>query len=378
MAGIYIHIPFCRKRCHYCDFFKSTDLGFKSRILAGLKKELESRSPELIFEQINTIYLGGGTPSILSVDELSSLLETIRENYQVSEEAEITMEANPDDLSPSMLNALRETGFNRLSMGIQSFSESDLNLMNRRHSAKQAVESVNWAKQAGFTNISIDLIYGLPNQSLVEWERNVRTAVELDVQHISAYNLTYHEGTVFYERLKKGIFNELPDELSLQQFDLLIRELKNAGFEHYEISNFCKPGLYSQHNSAYWKNKKYLGIGPSAHSFDLFSRRWNVSSISEYLRGIENNELYSEVEILTEQDRYNDYIITSLRTIWGVSEEYIRTEYSSLYLAHFQDIKQKYVSSGHLINRTSAVCLSPEGLFISDKIMSDFMVVEAC
>ncbi len=376
MAGIYLHIPFCRKRCHYCDFFKSTDLSQKTRLLEGLRKELESRASELASEEINTIYLGGGTPSVLLIDELKDILQTIRQNYNVAPDAEITMEANPDDLSQAILSALREIGFNRLSMGVQSFSESDLKLMNRRHGVMQAVQSVKWTKTAGFANISIDLIYGLPNQTLEEWERNVRIAVELDVQHISAYNLTYHEGTVFYDRLKKGILKELPDELSLQQFELLISILKDAGFEHYEISNFCKPGLYSQHNSSYWKSKKYLGIGPSAHSFDLITRRWNVSSVSGYLDGIENNKPYSESEILTEQDRFNDYIITGLRTIWGISEELIQTEFSDHYLAHFQKIRDKYLSSGHVIENSGIVGLSPVGLFISDQIMADFMIVE--
>ncbi|MBV5348257.1 radical SAM family heme chaperone HemW [bacterium] len=376
MAGIYLHIPFCRKRCHYCDFFKSTDLSQKARLLDGLNKELIGRARELASEEINTIYLGGGTPSVLLIGELKDLLQTIGQNYQVSPEAEITMEANPDDLSQAILSVLREIGFNRLSMGVQSFSESDLKLMNRRHGVMQAIQSVKWAKTAGFANISIDLIYGLPNQTLEEWERNVRIAVELDVQHISAYNLTYHEGTVFYDRLKKGILKELPDELSLQQFEMLISILKDAGFEHYEISNFCKPGLYSQHNSSYWKSKKYLGIGPSAHSFDLQTRRWNVSSVSGYLDGIENNKPFSETEILSEQDRYNDYIITGLRTIWGTSEELIQTEFSENYLVHFQKVKDKYLNSGHVSETSGKICLSPEGLFISDQIMADFMVVE--
>ncbi len=375
MAGIYIHIPFCRKRCHYCDFFKSTDFSLKSRLLAGIKLELEYRAPELAHEEIFTIYLGGGTPSALLPDELNGILHTIRQNYAVSPEAEITMEANPDDLNQANLTALRKMGYNRLSMGIQSFAESDLKLMNRRHGVMQAVQSVKWAKNAGFSNLSIDLIYGLPNQTLEEWERNVRIAVELNVQHISAYNLTYHEGTVFYDQLKKGVLKELPDELSVQQFETLIRILKEAGFEHYEISNFCQPGFYSQHNSSYWKSKKYLGIGPSAHSFDLETRRWNVSSIAKYLQGLENGESYSETEILSEQDRYNDYIITGLRTIWGISEEYIREEFSETYFAHYQKTKHNNMESGHVSFLSGKVCLSPEGLFISDKIMEDFIVV---
>jgi oxygen-independent coproporphyrinogen-3 oxidase len=376
MAGIYLHIPFCRKRCHYCDFFKSTDLSQKARLLNGLKKELESRASELASEEINTIYLGGGTPSVLLVDELKNLLDIIFGNYRVSPEAEITMEANPDDLSQAVLTFIHEIGFNRLSMGIQSFSESDLKLMNRRHGVMQAIQSVKWARNAGFRNISIDLIYGLPNQTMEEWERNIQIAVQLAVQHISAYNLTYHEGTVFYDQLKKGILKELPDELSLQQFEVLIRTLSKAGFEHYEISNFCKPGFYSQHNSSYWKNKKYLGVGPSAHSFDLVSRRWNISSIGGYLDGIENNKPYSESETLSEQDRFNDYIITGLRTIWGISEEVVRNEFSAQYLVHFQKVREKYIQSGHVINTPEKVCLSADGLFISDQIMADFMVVE--
>jgi oxygen-independent coproporphyrinogen-3 oxidase len=376
MAGVYIHIPFCRKRCHYCDFFKSTDFSLKDRLLNGLKMELVSRAPEMASEEINTIYLGGGTPSVLLIDELKDLLKTIDNNYMVSDIAEITMEANPDDLTQANLSAIRELGFNRLSMGIQSFSESDLKLMNRRHSAEQAVQSVKWAQNAGFNNISIDLIYGLPNQNLADWERNVRLAVDLDVQHISAYHLTYHEGTVFYDQLKKGVLKELPDELSLQQFEILIQQLKEAGFEHYEISNFCKPGFYSQHNSSYWKSKIYLGIGPSAHSFDFKSRRWNVSSISKYLQGLENCQPFCETEILTEQDRYNDYIITGLRTIWGISEQFIQTEFSAKYLIHFQEIMKKYLESGHIRMKTEATTLSQEGLFISDQIMTDFMVVE--
>lgn len=378
MAGIYLHIPFCRKRCHYCDFFKSTDLTQKARLLGGLKKELQIRAGELDSEEINTIYFGGGTPSVLLIDELKDLLNTIGQHYTVGENAEITIEANPDDLTQAILSALRQIGFNRISMGIQSFSETDLKLMNRRHGVMQALQSVKWAKRAGFENISIDLIYGLPNQTIEEWERNVRIAVELEVQHISAYNLTYHEGTVFYEQLKKGVLKELPDELSLQQIEMLIQILKEAGFEHYEISNFCQSGLYSQHNSSYWKSKKYLGIGPSAHSYDLVSRRWNVSSIPKYLDALEKDQCYFEAEILTEQDRYNDFIITGLRTIWGISEGTIQNSFSSLYFTHFQQLKEKYLRTGHLLSTFDTVCISPKGLFISDKIMADFMVVESC
>lgn len=376
MSGIYIHIPFCRKRCHYCDFFKSTDLSRKFRLLPTLETELRNRSSELGSELVETIYLGGGTPSVLQIDELKSLLNVIESSFQVSPDAEVTMEANPDDLSQAKLTALRETGFNRLSMGIQSFSESDLKLMNRRHGAMQAVQSVKWAKKAGFSNISIDLIYGLPGQSPEAWEQNIRTAIELDVQHISAYHLTYHEGTVFYDRLKEGILKELPDELSLQQFEMLINLLVEGGFEHYEISNFCKPGLYSKHNSSYWKSSRYLGIGPSAHSFDVGSRRWNVSSIENYINGIENGETYWEQEILTEQDRYNDSIITGLRTIWGLSELFIQNNFSEKYVTHFNGLKDKYSGTDLIEVNQDVITLTRQGMFLSDQIMADFMVVE--
>lgn len=378
MAGIYIHIPFCRKRCHYCDFFKSTDFTQKARLLSGLNKELQDRASELSDETIHTVYLGGGTPSVLLTDEHQQLLGTLYAHYHVDQQAEITMEANPDDLSQAILSALRQTGYNRLSMGIQSFAETDLKLMNRRHGVLQAIQSVKWAKRAGFSNISIDLIYGLPNQTLQEWERNVRIAIELDVEHISAYNLTYHEGTVFYDQLKKGLLKELPDELSLEQFELLIRLLKEAGYEHYEISNFCKPGFYSRHNSSYWNNEKYMGIGPSAHSFDLITRRWNVASNIQYLEGLENDRPYWESEILSEQDRYNDCIITGLRTAWGISEELIQHSFSPRYYDHFEKCKQKYLQDGNVENALGKVKISSQGLFISDQIMADFMVVESC
>lgn len=346
-------------------------------MLAGLIQELKSRAFECSSEEINTIYFGGGTPSVLLTDELKEILNTIHEHYRVAPDAEITLEANPDDLSQAILSALRQTGFNRLSMGIQSFAESDLLLMNRRHGVMQALQSVKWAKKAGFSNLSIDLIYGLPNQSLEEWERNVRIAIELQVQHISAYNLTYHEGTVFYERLQKGALRELPDELSLAQFEMLIRLLTEAGFEHYEISNFCLPGFYSRHNSSYWKNQKYLGVGPSAHSFDLESRRWNVSSIQKYLEGLESGQPYWETELLSEQDRYNDFIITGLRTSWGISQEIMRTSFPPRYFSHFEKCREKYTRSGQVEVNGEKVRISAQGLFISDKIMADFMIVES-
>lgn len=378
MSGIYIHIPFCRKKCHYCDFFKSTNLGRKGQLLEGLRKELEIRNPELKDELVETIYFGGGTPSVLATAELDDLVKTIRQNYRISSDAEITLEANPDDLTPGFLSALRTVGFNRLSIGIQSFSDQNLQLMNRRHNALQAIRSVTSAQEAGFQNISIDLIYGIPNQTTAGWKEDIQQAINLDVQHISAYHLTFHEGTVFNDQLRSGQLKELPDEISIQQFEILTGMLKNAGFEHYEISNFCKPGWYSKHNTAYWKDSKYLGIGPSAHSFDQKSRRWNVSSIDLYLSGLEKDQSWFEQEILSEQDRYNDYVITGLRTIWGISESRIKTDFSSSYFKHFCAVKEKYLKTGALKQTMDSLTIGHESLFISDQIVADFMIVESC
>jgi oxygen-independent coproporphyrinogen-3 oxidase len=376
LAGIYIHIPFCRKRCYYCDFYKTTDFGHKFRLLKSLNQELKDRASELSADQVDTVYLGGGTPSVLKVDELKQLLDTVGEHFRLEASAEITLEVNPDDVSEAKVRKLHQAGYNRLSIGIQSFSEGDLQRMNRRHDVRQAVDSVKIAKQAGFENISIDLIYGLPDQSPEDWKRNLDMAVGLEVQHLSAYHLTYHEGTLFYDLLKKGHLNELSDEQSLLQFGLLVERLKSAGFEQYEISNFCQPGFHSRHNSSYWEGVKYLGIGPSAHSFDLKSRRWNVASVLKYMNGIETGRPVFGSEVLTVQDRYNDRIITGLRTSLGISQKAIEQEFPEKYTAHFQKIKARFQESGHLTISGENVRLNLEGFFISDKIIADFMVVE--
>jgi len=376
MAGIYIHIPFCKTKCHYCDFYKTTDFASRPDFLSALHLEIKSRKQELSGERIESIYFGGGTPSVLKVDEIKSILDRIFADYLVSDDVEITMECNPDDLSARFLGQLKESPVNRLSLGTQSFNDQDLKSMNRRHDSKQATTAVKMARDYGFTNISIDLIYGLPNQSLEAWKTNVERAILMDVQHISAYHLTYHEGTVFYDYLKTGKIKELPDELSFDQFKLLKKACEKAGFEHYEISNFAKSGLYSRHNRAYWERKSYLGFGPSAHSFDLKTRRWNVSSLWKYLTAFETNSRYWENEILTDQDQYNDYVITSLRTIWGISEQYLEQSFDRRFTEHFRFEAQKFINSHHLKLDEGAYKLSTEGLFISDKIMEHLLYVE--
>jgi len=376
MAGIYIHIPFCKTKCHYCDFYKSTDFASRPDFLSALKLEIESRKHELSDEKIESIYFGGGTPSVLKVREISAILDQIFNNYPVADDVEITMECNPDDLSAAFLTELRQSPVNRLSIGTQSFNDQDLKSMNRRHNGSQAISAVKLAKESGFSNISIDLIYGLPNQTLEQWKLNVEQAIQLNVSHISAYHLTYHEGTVFYDYLKTGKIKELPDELSFDQFKLLKSELERAGFEHYEISNFAKSGLYSRHNRAYWQRKSYLGFGPSAHSFDMKTRRWNVSSLRKYLRAFEQNTSYWENEILTEQDQYNDYVITSLRTIWGISDQYLEDHFQGRFRDHFKLEAEKFIASHHLSFDAGSYKLNREGLFISDKIMEQLLFVE--
>ena len=375
MAGIYIHIPFCKTKCHYCDFYKSTDFASKFDFLKALKKEISQRKNEIKDDLIESIYFGGGTPSILEISQIEDILYHVRENYKLASNIEITLEANPDDLTASFIEGLKHTQVNRLSIGTQSFNDRDLKSMNRRHNSNQAVNSVKMAQDAGFNNISIDLIYGLPNQSLLDWKANVKKAISLSVQHISAYHLTYHEGTVFFDYLKNGRIKELPDELSFDQFKLLKKEMEEAEFEHYEISNFARSGLYSRHNKAYWERKYYLGFGPSAHSFDQKSRRWNVSSLDRYLKALENDETFWEDEILTEQDQYNDYMITSLRTMWGISEQYLQDNFAEKFNLHFKKEAQKFMDSKHLLFENGCYKLSTEGLFISDRIMEHLLFV---
>lgn len=376
MAGIYIHIPFCKTKCHYCDFYKTTDFGAKTDFVSALKTEIEWRKNELEQEEIVSIYFGGGTPSVLKIEEIRGILDSINRFYQIAPDVEITLESNPDDLSETFLDGLKTTSINRLSIGTQSFHDHDLKSMNRRHNSQQAIHSIEAVKRAGIKNISIDLIYGLPNQTLADWEANIEKALSLDVQHISAYHLTYHEGTVFYDYLKTGKIKELPDELSLDQFKLLLDRLNKAGFEQYEISNFARNEQYSRHNKAYWERKKYLGFGPSAHSFDHKTRRWNVSSLRKYLQSIEEKSSFWETEILSEQDQYNDYMITSLRTKWGISEHFLKETFADKFVQYFRKEAGKYLNSQHLRFENGVYKLSAEGLFISDKIMEELFYLE--
>lgn len=377
MAGIYIHIPFCKTKCHYCDFYKSTDFGAKADLLSALKREVTLRKHEAGHEAIESIYFGGGTPSVLKVSEIATILEEIYSSFQVHHDPEITLEANPDDLNSLFARELAMTGINRLSIGIQSFNDRDLKAMNRRHNALQAIDSVRNVQEAGFGNISIDLIYGLPDQSVADWRENVETALNMNVSHISAYHLTYHKGTVFYQYLKSGKISELPDEVSLEQFRLLKRDLGRAGYEHYEISNFARGGSYSRHNRSYWERKNYIGLGPSAHSFDQRTRRWNVSNLNRYLDAVENETCFWEDEVLTLQDQYNDYMITSLRTMWGIRNDYLSSAFGARYALHFRKEAQPFIDTGHMVFNGETYTLTEEGLFISDRIMEKLFYIDA-
>ena len=374
MAGIYIHIPFCRKKCFYCDFYKSTAVIKKPLFLQSLHREIEQQSGYLEAEQVSTIYLGGGTPSVLTVSELAEILEWLHLKFRIDSNAEITLEANPDDLNLTYLKELKQLGFNRLSIGIQSFSDKDLKAMNRRHSAVQAVQSVYEAVEAGFSDISIDLIYGLPGLTLTQWEKNINRAVALPVNHISAYHLTYHEGTKFYDWLKTGQLRELPEDDSLAQFEMLMDITKSAGFEQYEISNFAREKAYSKHNSNYWSDSKYLGLGPSAHSFDGASRQWNIANLEKYIQAISADKPSIEREVLTQTDKLNDYLITRLRTQWGISLNYISGNFGEEFGRQVLHSSQVYISTGHLLQNGDIISLTRTGIMISDKIMLALVV----
>ena len=376
MAGIYIHIPFCKRRCIYCDFFSTTQSEKKAEYVHALVRELEIRKDYLDNEEIETIYLGGGTPSQLSQEELKEIFAHIYKVYKVTPDAEITLEANPDDLTPEYVSMLRTLPINRISMGIQTFQEETLKLLHRRHTAQQAIEAFKKCREAGFQNISIDLMYGLPGETLDTWEQDLQQAIALHPEHISAYHLIYEEGTALWNLREQNKVEEAEEELSLTLFKILIERLTKAGYQHYEISNFCLPGLHSRHNSSYWTGKKYLGCGPSAHSFDGTSRQWNVSSLDKYLEGIRTDQLDFEIEDLDLYTRYNDFVITSIRTCWGMPLSQLRTTYGETLYNYCLRMAKPHIQQGVLEIKEDTLKLTSEGIFISDGIMSDLLWIE--
>ncbi len=374
MAGIYIHIPFCKTKCTYCDFYSKTDFSQQKELVQSLLKEISLRK-DYLNESVTTIYFGGGTPSVLSAEEIKWILQAFYDNFEIEHDAEITLEANPDDLSLDYLIELRKNGVNRLSMGVQSFDDAQLKAINRRHSAKTAYKSIEMAHKAGFDNISIDLIYGLPGQNLASWKEQVDKAMTLDVKHLSAYGLIYEEGTPLWRQMKKGKVVPADDETSIEMYNYLVKTCVENGFEHYEISNFAKAGLRSKHNSSYWKEKPYLGIGPAAHSYDGNSRQWNVSSITQYCRKIEQNEIFYEKEILSQQDKYNDFVIVSLRTMDGINLGVLQQEFGEKMYHFCLKSAQTFIENGKLILENGFLRLSLEGVMISDQIIVELMYV---
>jgi oxygen-independent coproporphyrinogen-3 oxidase len=318
MAGIYIHIPFCKQACHYCDFHFSTSLAYRDDLLKALTREISLQKDYLQGETIETIYFGGGTPSLLRGEEINTIIGAITQTHTVTSNAEITLETNPDDLDQNKIKALRQTPVNRFSMGVQSFFDDDLKWMNRAHRSGEAESSVKRAQDAGFENITVDLIYGYPLLTDQKWKANMEKVFALDVPHVSAYSMTVEPRTALASFIKKQQQPPMNEEQSAEQFMQLMDAMQAHGFEHYEISNFCKPGNYSRHNTNYWKGVKYLGIGPSAHSYNGEARQWNIANNAKYIQSINQNTIPAEKEVLSETDRLNEYIMTSLRTMWGL------------------------------------------------------------
>ena len=375
MAGIYIHIPFCKRRCIYCDFFSTTQSEKKSAYIRSLSQELEFRKDYLEGEEIETIYLGGGTPSQLSLQELTTIFTSLYKIYKVKKDAEITLEANPDDLTQEYVNQLRQLPINRISMGIQTFQEETLKVLHRRHTAVQAIEAFQRCREAGFHNISIDLMYGLPGETLETWKQDLHQALELHPEHISAYHLIYEEDTILWKLREEQKVKEADEDLSVTLFTTLIDELTKAGYQHYEISNFCLPKLHSKHNSSYWTGKKYLGCGPSAHSFNGISRQWNVSSLEKYMEGIEMGKPNYEIEELDIYTRYNDFVITSIRTCWGMPLSQLRTTFGEELYRYCLRMAKPHLEQGVLEISEETMKLTKDGIFVSDGIMSDLLWV---
>ena len=373
-GAIYIHIPFCKQACHYCDFHFSTSMKRKEEIVLALIREIQLRKNEFHGEIIETIYFGGGTPSVLTNAEILSLIEAVYENFEVIENPEITLEANPDDLSEERIIALSETPINRLSIGVQSFFEDDLKLMNRAHNSDEAQKSLAIATKY-FDNISVDLIYGIPGLTNEMWLENIETALRFGIPHISSYALTVEPKTALHKLIQTGKIAEPKDDVAQDHFEVLVRTLTDNGFIHYELSNFGKPDYFSQNNSSYWLGKKYLGIGPSAHSFDGKSRSWNIANNMLYLKSILADKLPHEVEILTQQDRYNEYVMTGLRTIWGVSLERIEKEFGKDYLNYLLNQADKFLIDGLLSIAENVMTTTAKGKFLADGIASDLFLV---
>ena len=377
MAGIYLHIPFCKKACHYCDFHFSTSAKYKDEMLNALRNEIKLRRQYLGNEKIETIYFGGGTPSVLNSEDIHALIGEITSTFDVYDHAEITLEANPDDLHAQKVKELRQTPLNRFSIGVQSFYEEDLKWMNRAHNATEAESSVKRVQDAGFENITVDLIYGFPLLSNIKWEQNIQKLLELGIPHISSYSMTVEPKTALAMFIAKGKEKAMNENQSSEQFMTLINRLTEAGFEHYEISNFAKPGMYSKHNSNYWEGVNYLGIGPSAHSFNGESRQWNIANNHRYISEIQENKIPAELEFLTPENRINEYIMTSLRTSKGMDLNFIAKKFGTEYSNRIQKELEVFVEKDWLSINDKKVILNLEGKLFADLIASELFISDS-
>ncbi|PBQ31160.1 coproporphyrinogen III oxidase [Sphingobacteriaceae bacterium] len=372
MPGIYLHIPFCKQACTYCDFHFSTNLQAKDVLVTSITEEISKRYSYLSKKNLESIYFGGGTPSLLSKSELQRIFNALKKYFSYTNSAEITLEANPDDITMQSLQDWKEVGINRLSIGLQSFNNEELKWMNRAHTAEESLASVKLAQAEGFNNISIDLIYGSKFQTLDSWAQTLDTAIALNTQHISSYNLTIEQKTVLGLKHNKGTEPAISDELSEAQFLLMVKKLKEAGFLHYEISNFGKPEFFAKHNSNYWLQEHYLGIGPSAHSFNGTSRQWNVKNNNHYINAIKNGSDFFEKEELSLHDRYNEYVLTRLRTIWGCDLDEIKEQFGDEILRHFMKIVQSKMA--FLDQEANVYTLKESARFLADGLASDLFI----
>jgi oxygen-independent coproporphyrinogen-3 oxidase len=374
VSGIYIHIPFCKKACHYCNFHFSTNQNSKSAFIEAVCRELILRKSEYASDEIQSIYFGGGTPTVLDVTELNTILKTVYKNYKVSETAEITLEANPDDLDIEKIKQLSNTKINRLSIGIQSFHESELSAMNRAHNAEDARKCLELATTY-FDNITIDLMFGMPTMSIELWRQNLQIAFEFGIKHLSCYSLTVEPKTALEHFIKKGSHPPMDDDLAAQHFEVLLEETSAHGLTHYETCSFGHPDYFSKHNTSYWLGKTYMGVGPSAHSFDGSKRSWNVSNNSKYIKALEVDKLPFESEVLSVENRFNEYIMTGLRTIWGISLGKIEADYGVKIKDHLLQNSKKFISSNTLVIEDNHLKITTSGKFLSDGIASDLFLV---
>ena len=373
MAGIYIHIPFCKQSCHYCNFHFSTSTKNKDEVLDAIENEIKQKGLTTN-EAISTIYFGGGTPSILDVNEINSIIKRIYKEFNVESEAEITIEANPDDLNKEKIINLSLTEINRLSIGVQSFIDKELKIMNRAHDSKKALNSIEISKKY-FNNISIDLMYGVPESTLESWTYNLDTVSQFDINHISSYALTLEPKTALESFVRKLVVEMPEEELVYDQYNLINKKLEPLGFINYEVCSFAKENFFSKNNSAYWLRKKYIGIGPSAHSFDGKSRSWNISNNKKYIDQIKKGKSFYKKEKLSKVDQYNEYVMTGFRTIWGVSANFIENNFNSKFKNYFTDRIQKHIDQKNIIVKDDIYTTTNEGRFLADGISSDLFLV---